>query len=525
MSSKKPASIARWLWLKKILIVSCMLAETTQMTTPKVVAERSTIAPPLSIDNINQAVVKAQYAVRGEVASRAEAIERELRSKNPKEEFGFNSILRNNIGNPQDLGQKPITFNRQVAALTEMPSLMEDERITFPTDVVQRAKELIEATGGSIGAYTHSKGAPYIRKHVAEFLTERDGGVEADPESIYLTTGASAGVKAIMQLILRSEDDGVMIPIPQYPLYSATLDLQKAHPVGYQLLEEKQWEPDLESLEKLITQADKDGICTRMMVVISPGNPVGNVLSLEAMHEIIRFCAAHNLVLIADEVYQANIAEGGSKKFISFKRALSSHPDEHLRTQVPLVSLHSISKGQMGECGRRGGFFEIVNFPKPVQEQLLKLVSIELCPPVQGQIGVDLLARPPKPGEPSYPKWYEETQAIQKNMNKNAAQLSKVFKSTSGMSSTEAQGAMYLFPQIELPKKAIEAAQKAGKEPDLFYCLELLEKAGICVVPGSGFGQAENTSHFRTTFLGDQTEEFVKRFIKFHADFLDRYKD
>ncbi|EGF98418.1 uncharacterized protein MELLADRAFT_95696 [Melampsora larici-populina 98AG31] len=475
-----------------------MLAETTQMTTP------NTITPSLSIDNINPAVVQAQYAVRGEVAVRAE---------------------ENNIGNPQDMGQKPITFNRQVAALTELPSLMDLEELNFPTDVVQRAKELLEAMGGSIGAYSASKGLAYIRGHVAEFLAERDGGVEADPELIYLTTGASSGVKAILQLILASEQDGVMIPIPQYPLYSATLALQKAHQVPYQLLEEKQWEPDLESLEEVIKKAAAEGTRTRAMVLISPGNPVGNVLSLEAMNEIIRFCASHNLVLIADEVYQANIANHVLKKFVSFKRALSTHPDEELRTQVPLVSLHSISKGQTGECGRRGGFLEIVNFPKPVQEQLTKLASIDLCPPIQGQIGVDVLVRPPKPGEPSYKKWYKETRTIQKNMNKNAAQLSKVFQSTSKMSSSEAQGAMYLFPQIELPKKAIEAAQKAGKEPDLFYCLELLERAGICVVPGSGFGQAENTTHFRTTFLGDQTDEFVKRFTKFHAEFLERYKD
>jgi len=77
---------------------------------------------------------------------------------------------------------------------------------------------------------------------------------------------------------------------------------------------------------------------------------------------------------------------------------------------------------------------------------------------------------------------------------------------------------MYLFPKLTLPQKAQEAAKKAGKAPDAFYCLQLLEKTGICVVPGSGFGQVPGTFHFRTTFLAPQTDEFVERMGKFHAD-------
>ena len=77
---------------------------------------------------------------------------------------------------------------------------------------------------------------------------------------------------------------------------------------------------------------------------------------------------------------------------------------------------------------------------------------------------------------------------------------------------------MYLFPQITLPQKAIDAAKEAKKGPDAFYCLQLLEKTGICVVPGSGFGQKEGTLHFRTTFLAPQTDEFVSRIKGFHED-------
>ena len=82
---------------------------------------------------------------------------------------------------------------------------------------------------------------------------------------------------------------------------------------------------------------------------------------------------------------------------------------------------------------------------------------------------------------------------------------------------------MYLFPTIELPKGAIEAAQQAGKAPDAFYCLQLLDATGICVVPGSGFGQKDGTWHFRTTFLAPGTDDYAQRFKAFHSDFMRKY--
>lgn len=82
---------------------------------------------------------------------------------------------------------------------------------------------------------------------------------------------------------------------------------------------------------------------------------------------------------------------------------------------------------------------------------------------------------------------------------------------------------MYLFPTIKLPEKAIQAAEEKGKKADEFYCLELLDGTGICVVPGSGFGQKPNTLHFRTTFLAPGTD-WVGRITKFHKEFMDKYR-
>jgi len=86
---------------------------------------------------------------------------------------------------------------------------------------------------------------------------------------------------------------------------------------------------------------------------------------------------------------------------------------------------------------------------------------------------------------------------------------------------------MYLFPQIRLPQKAIEAANQAGKQPDEFYCLAMLDATGVCVVPGSGFGQKDGTWHFRSTFLPPEElfDGFCARLQRFHNEFLEKYRD
>lgn len=284
------------------------------------------------------------------------------------------------------------------------------------------------------------------------------------------------------------------------------------------------------------------------MVVINPGNPTGNCLSRENMEDIIRICYDEGLVLMADEVYQDNIYTSRTP-FVSFKKALHDMGEPYA-SNVELVSFHSISKGQTGECGRRGGYFELCNFSDEAEEQVYKLASIQLCPSLGGQIGVDVLVCPPKEGEESYERWHRERQGIADELKKRSEILAKTFKSLEGVSCNDAevssiiagpghfsacgffgtntrrfpQGAMYLFPSLTLPPKAVEAAKEAKMAPDAFYALRLLEGTGICVVPGSGFGQKEGTWHIRTTFLAPGTEEFSSKIKKFHEDFLSEFK-
>jgi alanine transaminase len=104
------------------------------------------------------------------------------------------------------------------------------------------------------------------------------------------------------------------------------------------------------------------------------------------MKQVVQLCYDEGIMLLADEVYQYNIFDPKSKTFVSFKKVLRGMPKE-VAEGVELVSFHSISKGVSGECGRRGGYFEAVNIDEKVMEQIYKMASVSLCPPLTGQVG------------------------------------------------------------------------------------------------------------------------------------------
>merc|ERR1712037_605176 len=198
--------------------------------------------------------------------------------------------------------------------------------------------------GSSVGSYTDSPGMEIIRRHVAEYISERDGS-PADWRNVMLCAGASEGIRAVMKLMTNPEGastkkPGVMIPIPQYPLYSASLAEYNMEQVGYYLDESRNWALDVKELERSIKEA-KTRCKVRAIVIINPGNPTGQVLTRENIEAVIRFAQKEKLFIFADEVYQHN-------------------------------------------------------------------VYAELCPTVLGQSCMDIVANPPKPGEPSYNSWLQE---------------------------------------------------------------------------------------------------------------------
>ncbi|OCH85817.1 transaminase [Obba rivulosa] len=471
---------------------------------------------PLTPADLNPAILNVQYAVRGELAIRAEEFREKLQAGH--KDLPFKKVISSNIGNPQQKGldQPPLTFTRQVAALMEYPPLAELVKDKWPQDVIERAQELQEEIG-SIGAYSHSKGVPLIRKHVAKFIEERDG-YPSDPEDIFLTAGASAGVSLLLNVLITPPTTGILIPIPQYPLYTATLAQYNGVALPYHLSEPDGWQTSLAEIEAAIAKAEKDGITPKALVIINPGNPTGALLDVPTMESVVRLCEQHSLVLLADEVYQSNLHKPDTHPFHSFKQVV-----RRLGSPIPLFSFHSISKGVKGECGRRGGYFECANISPEVRALLYKMVSVGLCPPLAGQIGVDCLVRPPRPGQPSYPVWKKETDEIAAALAQRTRIMARRLNALPGVSCVESPGALYLYPRLELPQKAVEAAGKLGKPADALYAMELLEDTGICVIPGSGFGQKDGEHHYRLTCLCPGVEEYVGALESFHVKFLEKY--
>jgi alanine transaminase len=484
-------------------------------------SEKELAESRLSVRTMNDKLLSAEYAVRGELAILADELHAQLSSGDHS--LPFDRLIYSNIGNPMALGQKPMTFNRQVMAAVNYPALLEEQGL-FPADVVKRAKRILAGlAGGNIGAYSGSVGTMAFAKDIAKFLKERDG-YDSDPATIIMTNGASDAISKVLTTIIRGPQDGILIPIPQYPLYSATIALLGGTQVPYSLDESKGWDMDMKSAKDNYLRAKKMGITPRALVIINPGNPTGQVLSRSNLEEIIHFCHRTGMMLLADEVYQTNIYT--EKSFHSARSVLFSMGKE-ISSSVQLASFHSTSKGFLGECGYRGGFAEVLNFDPQVKGQLWKLSSIQLCCNLNGQVMMSLMVDPPRKGDESYDRYVQERDEQIASLKRRAERLNKLFNTElEGVTCNPAEGAMYLFPQIVLPPKAIQAAKEKKKQPDTLYCLELLQSTGICVVPGSGFLQKDGTYHFRTTFLPpeNEIENFAAKIKTFHSSFLKKYQ-
>jgi len=469
---------------------------------------------------VNSNILQMEYAVRGPIPKRAAVLEKQGKK-----------IIPCHIGNPQALGQVPMTYLRQVLSLVEDPAKIERERQLkslfeenpysdlgdedfISEDILQISEEILAASGTGMGAYTASKGHLFIREAVAEFIDQRDGyrpgkGIPADSESIFLTTGASQGVYFVVDLLIAEKNDGIMIPIPQYPLYSAAIKKVGGVQVNYYPDEERGWVFDRSILADAYKKAQKEGINVKAIVVINPGNPTGAVLDEASMLEVIEFARDHQLMIIADEVYQENIYHG---KFYSFAKVLG-------KEQVSLVSLHSISKGFLGECGHRGGYLEIRNPPKiegtslDFVDLLNKQASVSLCSSTPGQVLTYLMVKPPSENNRTYQTYIREKETILKDLHEKALMVREAFKEMEGVECFGETGALYLFPRLGvLP----------GGTTDFDYCMALLEETGLCTVNGSGFGQKPGTQHLRIAFLPpkDLLKQVLPKWIQFHNRYV-----
>lgn len=181
----------------------------------------------------------------------------------------------------------------------------------------------------------------------------------------------------------------------------------------------------------------------------------------------------------------------------------------------------------VGEGGQRGGYFEAVGLSSYSKHQLQKLVTFTLQPGTVGQLLVECMVNPPRPGDASYAPCRQGYGGIFLRLERKAEFLYSAFQRMPGIECQEPRGAIYEFPRVLLPPAAVEAAAASGEFPDVWYCMEVLKATGVCIVPGSGFGMSNGIPDgkiwFRITFLGEG-EEWISRLEAFQQDFMDKYR-
>uniref|UniRef100_A0A8C3ACV4 alanine transaminase n=1 Tax=Cyclopterus lumpus TaxID=8103 RepID=A0A8C3ACV4_CYCLU len=395
----------------------------------------------------------------------------------------FVKVIDVSSGDPHRAGMKPITFVRQVLAVCLLPQLLEEN--SLPLDVRLRARRLLEACdGGSVGSYTASSGMLHVRQSIAEFITRRDVGVPSYAEDIFISAGFQRALMVVMKLLARGQEEtqtGVLTPMPCPHTLPALLDEAGVTLVPHQLMEGRGWAVDLDELHRALKTAR--GRCEPRAIYISnPGNPTGHVQDWKSIEEVIQFAAAERLLLLVDEVYQDSVY-GHGREFISYKRVLFEMDEEYLET-VQLVSFHSLSSAQVGECGLRAGYMELVNIDPEVMHFVETMLCTDISTPVTGQLALDIMVNPPKPGDLSFDTYTREILLSRATLSQNAQRAQEFLNDLPGMSCQPAMGGIYLYPRLHLPSEIIEKAKILEVEAGVLYCQMLLEEKGVFL--GSG---------------------------------------
>ncbi|KAK2895209.1 hypothetical protein Q8A73_014697 [Channa argus] len=408
----------------------------------------------------------------------------------------YREVIDVSFSDPHRTGVKPLTFVRQVLAACIYPQLMNSNKL--PVDVRQRAQRLLRACyGGSIGSYSEAAGIPDIIHRISGFITKRDGGLPSYPENIHTTAGSQWSLMNVLKVLVNSRASprtAVLTPGPCYSTAILSFMSVGAVVVPYYLSEKQGWKLQIEELHRAL-DSTKGVYNPVALYIINPGNPAGLVQSRKSIEDVIKFVSEKRLFLLADEVYQ-DYVYGGNKEFVSYKRVLAEMGPP-LSDTVELASFHSASKGFLGECGLRAGYVELVNLDRAVMKHTNTLILKQACAPVLGQIALDLMMNPPQPGDPSYPLYSMETQYMQTTLAHNVKKALLVINSLPGFCCQPVEGGQFLFPRLFLPHKAVQKAKEAGIQPDTFYCIRLLEEAGVLASPGCEYNQKEGTHHIR----------------------------
>ncbi|MDR1461703.1 MAG: pyridoxal phosphate-dependent aminotransferase [Azoarcus sp.] len=336
--------------------------------------------------------------------------------------------------------------------------------------------------------YSDSKGIFPARKAVMHY-TQQKGIKGVDVEDIYIGNGVSELIAMAMNALLNVGDE-VLVPAPDYPLWTAAVSLSGGRPVHYLCDEGAGWLPDLADMRAKITPN------TRAIVIINPNNPTGVIYPDEILLEIIAIAREHDLILYADEVYDKVLYEGASHTSLA---ALSE--------DVLTIILNGLSKNYRA-CGFRAGWMVVCGDKRHARdyiEGLDMLASMRLCSNVPGQYAIQTALG----GYQSIDDLVGEGGRLRRQRDLAWELITAI----PGVSCIKPQATLYMFPKLDPGLYPID--------DDQAFITELLETEQVLLVQGSGFNWP-HSDHFRLVFL--PYEEDLREAVGRIARFLENYR-
>ena len=329
---------------------------------------------------------------------------------------------------------------------------------------------LVEAVAralrNSFTGYTHSAGLRAARNAVAAYATSL--GSPTAPEQVLITSGASEAADLVLTALLNDGDE-VLLPAPGYPIYPAILNKLGAIACYYRLDSATGWQPDIGEMNSLITNR------TRALVLINPNNPTGSIIQDETTKQILELAARHKLLVIADEVYRE----------LCFEESPISASVLGQEIDVPLITLESLSKTHLVP-GWRVGWMRYTHERemRDLTGAIGRLASGRLCSPTPAQYAV----------EPALNGSREFQRKFLSELKSRRDFCIKRVRKNESLSCEIPAAAFYLMIK----------AEKLGDRTDERFVLDLLEKTGVLVVHGSGFGVNPLLGYFRMVYLADE---------------------
>jgi alanine-synthesizing transaminase len=351
-------------------------------------------------------------------------------------------------------------------------------------------QDMIRNLPNSAG-YSDSKGIFSARKAVMHY-TQQQGIAGVALDDIYLGNGASELIVMAANALLDNGDE-LLVPSPDYPLWTAATSLSGGKPVHYRCDEGNNWMPNLADIRAKITPR------TKGIVVINPNNPTGVMYSDELLRGIVQIAREHELVILADEVYDKVLYDGVSHT------ALAS-----LSTDVLTLTFNSLSKAYRS-CGYRAGWM-VLSGPKEVAKDFIEglnmLANLKLGSNVPGQYAVQTALG-----------GYQSINDLVKEGGRLRRQRDLAYElitAIPGVSCVKPQAALYMFPKLDPAVYPID--------DDRQFFMQVLRETRVMLVQGTGFNYTDN-QHFRIVFLPheDDLREAINRLAKFLESYRKRH--